>query len=652
MFEATLPSSLFPFNTLSFVQTDGAAASAVQVGPNLWITAAHVVANTSGVRYTHPYVLPRYNVPQHSAAIPIAEIIIDNAYVSPTADRNAHDIAFLRTATSSPLPQFPNVYLISSTVDHERPADTLCHAGQLPYSDAWINLPANSQQSISWFPEYTPCWINPDPDVFILGYPEYANGSPNSNLVPYYSAGYLWGTSHFFSTFPYMYYYELVHTCSDCAPFIGSEAAVSGGYSGGPIYGFDHYYYKLLGIVTARNIPGSTSSNINSVGTGQYQYNYTWFQQNLQWNPSQLISISSPTTGSYTSSSIPPLIASAGLLADSLSWTSSIDGPLGTGSNISVANRLSVGTHTITATVGETSKSVEVIITAPPPSATFTPATATIPVGALVATAPFSIRYSCSCSSLDWWLSINSGAYQLRATTVGQGTYTDNISASTVYRYKIYPHSNITTLLGTPSVTGQIAASPSFNVTPTTVVVPATASSGNVVVTWNAPGYPALDWWGKINNGPWTGGTLTTPASGTTTIPIPVGTTYSWRFYPQGSANQGGTTNLLGTLTANAAAAPSPTFSANPTHIIVPANATSGNTVVTWNAPGYTALDWCGKTNNGPWECGSLTTPASGTTTIPVPVGTTYGWRFYPAGSPNQGGTANLLGSLTVSATH
>jgi hypothetical protein len=94
-------------------------------------------------------------------------------------------------------------------------------------------------------------------------------------------------------------------------------------------------------------------------------------------NTAPSVSITSPTTGSTTTS--PATLtgtatdAQDGDLSALIVWTSSIDGPLGTGASISAP--LSVGTHTITATVTDTGAldddtTISLTITAPSASGT------------------------------------------------------------------------------------------------------------------------------------------------------------------------------------------------------------------------------------------------------------------------------------------
>jgi hypothetical protein len=213
-----------------------------------------------------------------------------------------------------------------------------------------------------------------------------------------------------------------------------------------------------------------------------------------------------------------------------------------------------------------------------------------------------------------------------------------------------------TPVLATVTVTGTAGAPTSFTLKPAynlvstgpnsaNVLIPATASptSGPFGFQWNAPGYDALDLQGQVNNGPWQSPVWIAP-SGTNGDNIPLGTTYNYRLYPHGA-----TTPLLATLSVTGIAAPAPTFSINPAHVIVPLNATTGSFTYAWNAPGYETLDLVGQvvTNGvaGPWGS-PVWIAASGNNGDNIPVGTTYNYRFYP-----HGDSVHVIGTLSVTAS-
>ena len=208
--------------------------------------------------------------------------------------------------------------------------------------------------------------------------------------------------------------------------------------------------------------------------------------------------------------------------------------------------------------------------------------------------------------------------------------------------------SNSVTVKGVAGAQTTFAVTPAFNIVSTgagsaKVLIPATATMGPFGFKWNAPGYDAIDIQGQVNNGTW-GAPLWIAPSGTNGDNISVGTTYNYRMYPHGL-----TSPLLATLSVSGVAAPAPTFSINPAHVIVPLNATTGTFTFAWNAPGYEALDVTGQVVTGgipgTWS-GPLSIAASGNNGDNIAVGTTYNYRFYP-----RGDSVHIIGTLSVTAS-
>lgn len=207
-------------------------------------------------------------------------------------------------------------------------------------------------------------------------------------------------------------------------------------------------------------------------------------------------------------------------------------------------------------------------------------------------------------------------------------------------------------VLATKTVTGIAGAQPTLKLVPKynlvqtgpssgNVLIPATASptSGPFTFSWNGPGYPSLDLQGQVNGGAWLS-PLNIPASGSSDQPISLGTTYTYRLLPHGA-----TSPILATLSVSGVAAPAPTFSINPAHVVVPPGSNEGSFTFTWNAPGYESLDLAGQVNGGAWGA-PFAISKSGSSTQPIPVGTTYNYRFYPPGD-----TVHIIGTLSVSAS-
>jgi V8-like Glu-specific endopeptidase len=566
-----IASTSFPYNTIAYVQTNGSSGSAVQISPYVWMTAAHVLVDqNSGIPYTGGYVFPAYNLPSHTPPIAIADIDYDHQYfpLPASADRYAHDIAFIRIANPHPLAMYPDIFTIISAWDVYSTLYTPCNLGNYyadPFEDTGTSTYLNSWYNGVYFP--LSCYINYNlsyPITITAGYPEVVDGSANSAVLPYEDeSSVLNGTSG--RVPPYgendVYNYELVHACAGCLLFTGLSTWISPGDSGGPVYGTDSAYgtgnWVLLGINGSQVVGYSGNSPTwGGFSAGSFDYNYQWVKSNSLWTPAALVVISSPTNGgSYNYASVPNLIATAGLLTPQLQWSSNIDGILGVGGNVPVVGKLSPGGQVITATVpglNVVAKTIQINVTAPAP--TFS-APATVQVGSWASTAPFTITYNApGYISLAWWISWNGGPLVNGhlSTSGGSGTISQEIFSNSTVRLEIFSRGNTTTPIGSLTVQGVVAAPATFSATPVHIVVPASATSGNTTVTWSAPGYTSIDWWGQTNNGPWQGGTLTTAPTGTVVVTVPVGTTYSWRLYPHGARNEGGTTTLLGQVTVNA----------------------------------------------------------------------------------------------------
>lgn len=190
---------------------------------------------------------------------------------------------------------------------------------------------------------------------------------------------------------------------------------------------------------------------------------------------------------------------------------------------------------------------------------------------------------------------------------------------------------------------GTITASPSSLTVPyhgsgTTYVTYSSQNTSGVCVWVSETNATPVLWrcGGNASNVPW----IYVPWGGTSKFYLSTSNT-SW-------------TPTLSTFTVTGIAGAQPTFSINPTHVIVPAGQTSGTFTMNWNAPGYPSLDLWGKINSDPWHFG-LSIGASGNTGDNIAVGTTYSYDFYAPGSPgplsstpNQG----LLGTLTTYASH
>ncbi|MGN6517898.1 MAG: hypothetical protein ACTHK2_00555 [Dokdonella sp.] len=623
------------------------------------MTAAHTLFGSSGQRLTGFRVRPAHHLPATTSWIPV-DATPDPSYTFAANTLKGRDLAYLRANIQHPNPQgFARPAQISSSHDSGNGTTATC-ASSFETSD-----PFWESANMSWFnpsgPDHANGCFSSGPARVVVHYPNRVNGVDNfTDPRPYISTNVgLFGSSSNGT------YYELYHPTADGNYAIGmTDAYVSPGSSGGALfatpYGGTLAAARLLGIVTVQ------SNNGMGFATGDMTYNHASMWSDLTWAPASQISITSPAEGSsYDSQSAPNLIASAGSQTSQLQWKSDIDGALGSGGNVPIAGRLSAGMHTITASIGPASqakigvvsaatvlRTLHITITgAPTPTFTMTPTTVLIPATQTSGAFAYSWRAT-AYPSLDLQSSVNGGAWapvpglNIPAT----GSTGDHIVVGTTYRFRFFPHGDTTNVLGTLTVSGVAAPAPVFAANPVHGVT--NGASCSTTITWSAPGYQAIDWCGKTNAGNWQCGTLSTPATGSTGVSVPVGTTYGYRFYPHGSQSQGGSFNLLGELTVDWATNSSPTFTANPAHVVVPAGAASGLSIITWSAAAYSQLDWCGKVDGGPWTWSGLSTPPVGKTTVSIPVGSTYGYRFYAPGNAVNCSSATKLGELTIYATH
>ncbi|MGN6519995.1 MAG: hypothetical protein ACTHK2_11290 [Dokdonella sp.] len=756
-------SAAAPFNSVSLVVNDGGNGSAIQVSPYVFMTAAHVVVSNSGAEYTNGAVYPGYNMPVPTNPINVADVTYDASYPSAASsglvDRFAHDVGFMRISVAHPLPSYPVLYLIRSAADSVSGPGNPCAFGSAA-TDPFVR----GGSPPTWYNGLLldTCLIQTHAETYTVGYPDEVRGLPNVHPTSAYIdyAAYIAG-NRIANSQGVTYVFSLFHTCAGCTLFLGLSTTISVGDSGGPVFGKYGNDWVVLGVNSAAT-DLSYQPEVGGFSAGRFDYNDSFVISNLGWTPSNPITISSPTSGlTYDRDLVPNLVADAGSLTSQIRWDSNLDGYLGTGGNISIAGRLTTGLHTITASVpnsisehspssvqsnvqsivktislnittggvnqprvsaspnpvvvrfGGTQSNVSVTWTAVSdqsnwrtdvsyhvnggarvnwksdvpagsdilpirlgdsikiyayqhhygetnansvtittvsghmPTISATPTTVQIPSGSNAGS--FVLRWDApGYTSVDIQGRINGGAWLTPVWAQPTGNSTEGIPLGSTYDYRLYEHGNTSTILATASVQGLAAPAATFTASPAHVIV-TSGTDGPTVLTWNAPGYANLDWWGKVNSGPWQGGGLISAGAGSTTERIPAGSTYGYRLYAHGSPNQGGTAGLLAELFVDSVAA-APTFSVTPTHVVVPAGQTAGPATIRWNAPGYTGLDWWGKVNNGPWLGGVLSTPANDSTIVSVPLNTRYSYRFYPHGSSPQGGTVNLLGELTVDA--
>lgn len=110
------------------------------------------------------------------------------------------------------------------------------------------------------------------------------------------------------------------------------------------------------------------------------------------------------------------------------------------------------------------------------------------------------------------------------------------VGGTTQFLLSMSSTSSTPTIATTGPITAVQGAQPTLTATPSHVIVPVGQNSGSYTLAWTAPGYPAVDMWGRINNtGAWNGPVGVVP-SGSSVETFTVGTTHTWRSYAPGSA--------------------------------------------------------------------------------------------------------------------
>jgi hypothetical protein len=183
-------------------------------------------------------------------------------------------------------------------------------------------------------------------------------------------------------------------------------------------------------------------------------------------NAAPTVSISSPIDGSsFEQGTSVTLTGSAndaedGNLSASISWSSSIDGGLGTGSSVSTSS-LSVGTHTVTASVSDNgglsaTASVSVTITAPPPPPP--PPTASVSVSSISYSTKGGNKHLVTTVSLESQGNPVSGAVVAVSITNGSNTAslsgTTGSNGSVSFQWNNAPSGTYTTTVTSVSASG------------------------------------------------------------------------------------------------------------------------------------------------------------------------------------------------------
>lgn len=291
--------------------------------------------------------------------------------------------------------------------------------------------------------------------------------------------------------------------------------------------------------------------------------------------------------------------------------------------------------------------------TPPPPQITVSSQNVVVPYQH--ASANVTLSWTAVSTASNWRTDIayrkDGGNLIVWKDDVGAGSANFAVSPNSTYTFYAFQHHYSTSNSTSVVVHTTAGAAPSMHASPATVTVPWGMASSATTVTWNAPGYGTLDWCGSTNGGAWAFSGLQTLESGNVGVPMTPGTTYAYRLYPHGQAGTCTTTNLLTSLTVSAVSGPQPTMSASPSSVVVPYGAANASTTVSWNAPGYSSVDWCGKVGTGAWQFAGLVTAGSGSVGVPMPPNTTYGYRLYAHGAATNCPSTGILTSLSVTST-
>lgn len=292
-----------PFNSLALIQTGSSqtgGASAVQISPYVYVTAAHAIAQRgTGNLYPNLRVFPSYNLPNRTNGhIPIVAIPNPSYISAPNEFVGAqHDVGFIKMFTPRNLPRYPSIWRISGT---DQP-DAI--VGD-PFTDPWHIL--------SLFSIYHGCidswrrlatYFNPSciggarsagVTIFPIGYPAWVEGFDNRQaLLPFFQYASLWGNPANYGLFHSGY--------MGSGSSVGLRAATSSGDSGGPIFGkisastpagFPPIppLFSLLGIVTA----SVSGASIQPYTIGSYATRY--WDQHIGWRPDFGLDVSGGNT--------------------------------------------------------------------------------------------------------------------------------------------------------------------------------------------------------------------------------------------------------------------------------------------------------------------------------------------------------------------
>lgn len=671
--------STYAFSAVAYVtfeeQPNGVAASqgsALQISPYVYVTAAHLAFNpTTRAPLKNGRIYPHYRVPDPTQSIRITEVIVPNEFaLFDIGDpRNiGNDLAFLnvteptQAASSS---GFPSLRYTDSRLDLGL-VGGIGHPESDPFFINGWEIPGALYPSWFYPPPYT---INRPMQMYMLGYPLKVGAVINKEHRAYVSTGQLAsGTLK-----------ELIYHCppaeSFCHPYWETLNEAAKGMSGGPMIGrmsivndrnLDFaWQYAIIGIENA--IVTDSTGDAASIGSGYFDFNSGYIATHVGWTPDPKITLGNPVNGyTYDVSQLPLFTGNAGTSTSSLTWTSDIDGLLGTGGSVNVVGKLSQGEHAITiqignqplaeattvvssnlgsssvpsSSVGSSKRVVTIHVTAQPSTLTASPNPVLAPNGAAFGMTTLSWSAP-SYAAVDLVLTVNGSQSLLRGAAASSGSVVIPIYVGNSYKLDLYRPGNRTEILATTTVTGK--PGPIITATPNPVVIPAGGSTGTTMLNWNSQGVaPKTGVYVSVD-----GAALTLVAtnnqSGSVSVNwIQLNHRYEFFLCPQDN----GQLRLASTVVL-AQAMPTPTFTATPNPVPVAAGQTSATYTLAWSTPGYSQVDVYGDNNLTGQVHQFLGTAASpGSAPEPIELGERAVIKFYP-----HGDATTLLGSVNITAT-
>jgi hypothetical protein len=696
-----------PALALALVHYTGASdqkehyATAIQVSPYVFITAAHVVVDqTSFAKNINLTVKPHYGLPDTSVSeIPVVSADYDPGFkVTDAVHQWGHDIGFLGVGVPVAGPTVTPQLINSKADTGLKTGQPGCPLGNPQFDPLYIA--GATADPKSWFNGDIPTTVSStygcargirSAQTYTIGYPAVAAGQANTNHSPYIDySGRFTGYGKMMPNQQYELYHPDANniTCSDCLAVEALKSWVTEGDSGGAVIGLANGTWTLVGIMT------NEVKNNNSIGglaAGDFDYNDPWIQSEMKWSPSggipPAVTITSPSDGeTYNRNSIPDLVGWAGSQTGQIQWTSDIDGFLGTGGDVPIASRLTPAGHTITASLpasvavskptsgsGATVVASTILATihitvigVTPPKIVADPMQVIVPYGS--ASAQTKITWTVLCDCANWRTDIayklNGGPWVYWKNDARAGSDFFSVKPGDTVNFYAYQHHYDYTNSMLITVTGTAGAQPQLTA-PGQVVVPYGLASENVTVSWSAPGFGQVSFYGTQNlQNPGQIQCLGSAAdTGAGQIGLAVGEKLTLWMLPNTSCVAGTFATVLptaplGTASIIASAGAAPTLTATPKTVSIPTGQSSGGFTLSWAAPGYDQVSFYAQSNlqnSGQIVClGSGGGSGSAAESIPVGDVISFWLLPYTACTPGAFVTAvpnGVLASTTVNTS-